>query len=103
MITTEQLNDVHRFHHERTMHYSVQPRYTLASPGVVEEEFALALARSEILVYNEALDGLYGHEDLRRATNVGLDGISVLRVEMPRNWRVYDLITTESWDEEFVG
>ena len=103
MITAEQLSEVHLLHRDRDMHFCVQPRYTLGNPGVVDQGVALALARSEIKVYHQALKGLWGHEDCQRAAVVGLDGISLLRVEMPRNWRVYDLITLQSWDEEFVG
>ena len=103
MITAEQLTGVRHLHCDRPMHYRVQPRYTLGGPGVVDENLALSLARSEIQVYNEALDGVWGIDDLQRAEVVGLDGIAMLNVEMPTNWRVYDLITAQSWDEEFVG
>ena len=102
MITVEQLDDVQLLHRDRGMHFNVQPRYTAGSPGVVDQDEALRVARSEVRLYNEALAGVYGDEDLVRASVVGLDGISILRVEMSSNWRIYDLITASVWEEPFV-
>ncbi len=103
MITTEMLSDVQRLHHSRMMHFTVEPRYTSGRPGVVGQDEALALARDELQVFGEAMRGVHGDEDFDRAVSVGVGGVSTLWVEMPRAWRVYDLITRELHDIPFVG
>lgn len=103
MITAEKLNDIQLLHFNRAMHFNVRPRYTCGSPGVVGEDIALEVAREEVVLFNAALAGVYGDEDFDRASLVGVEGISMLWVEMPRAWKIYDLITSEIHDSPFVG
>lgn len=103
MITTEMLSKVQLLHHNRDMHFNVRPRYTLGAPGVVDRVTALEVAHDEAKLFDNALAGVYGDEEFDRASIVGVDGVATLWVEMPRAWKIYDLITTEVHDSPFVG
>jgi len=75
------------------MSYYVRPRYTPGSPSMVSRETAERVAREEKSAMADALEGLQGAEQKRRAEALGLHGVAELRTEANNGWRVRDLIT----------
>lgn len=83
--------------------YSVYPRYSVGSPGMVNESTALDVAAHEKSGYEHALDGRSGPEQKARAQRLGLDGIvEELTEKVVRRravFQVRDVLTGEVYEK----
>ncbi len=86
----------------RNVSFSVAPRYTPGSPGLVDEETALRVASQEKETYEVAAEGAYGVDFQRIAREKGLGGIVEKRIERGQGWDVTDLITGRLFRREIT-
>jgi len=77
----------------RNGHFSVYPRYTPGSPGLVDERTAAKVLIEEWEGYTWAAEGTYGEEKRATAFADNLDGIVVYRFERGRSVYTVDAIT----------
>jgi hypothetical protein len=81
--------------------YSVAPRYTPGSPGLVDRRIAERVAREEARAYEEAITGADGEAETRKAKALGLCGVAEYREEVgsgkKHGWNVLDLCTGETF------
>lgn len=76
--------------------FTVAPRYTCGSPGLVRSAEAVRLARAEEEQYCEVIAGLLGEEKKAQAMRLGLSGIVEERWEFQGKRHFRDLITDET-------
>jgi hypothetical protein len=87
------------FASSRRRHYQfhVRPRYTPGSPAMVHDNIALKVAKEEAWAHEQALTGIWGEDEKKRAETLGLDGIAYVMFEKGSGrqfrWHVWDLIT----------
>jgi hypothetical protein len=79
-----------------TPRFTVAPRYTCGSPGLVRSAEAARLARDEEAQYSEVISGLLGEEKKAQAMRLGLSGIVEERWEFQGKRHFRDLITDET-------
>lgn len=77
------------------LNYSVAPRYTAGSPGLVDPATGQTVAAEEKRAYQRALEGMYGPEDQERAKAAGLEGIVYIVTEKGGNMHIRDVITEQ--------
>ncbi len=81
------------------IYYEIIPRYTGGSPGVVDKDIALKVAKQETDAFNAYFEGAYGEEGIQLAGKYGLEGI-VLR---SNNGRHVDVITDRDYGKMPYG
>lgn len=83
--------------------FSVFPRYSPGSPGMVNWTLAASIAEDELRGYENARSGIYGPEKQARADRLGLSGIVESITEIRGKFEIHDLITGETFVKTPAG
>ena len=90
-VSTNRVNEF--IGRRKKFHFSVAPRFTPGSPGVVDFHTVQKVASEEAGSFVHARMGRYGGRLQRQAETQGLAGICEVRVEIRKGWEVLDLCT----------